>query len=241
MNEGVSIGAYTLIEDHVIIGSNTKVGNYNTICTGTTIGADCRIYHNCSIGEEPQDMKYAGEITHTRIGNRVTIRESVTINRGTAAHGTTEIGNDVLLMASAHIAHDCIVKDNVIMANLSTLGGHVKLGEWVSLGGGVLVHQFTEIGEYAFVGGGYRVVQNVPPYILTAGEPLRFAGINKIGLKRRGFSDETRNLIKRTYRMYFRAKTTRSLALKEIKDTLPKTPEVQKIVRFIESSTRGII
>lgn len=205
------------------------------------MGADCRVYHNCSIGEEPQDMKYAGEKTKTQIGDRVTIRESVTINRGTAAHGTTEIGNDVLFMTGTHIAHDCIVKDNVIMANLTTLGGHVKLGKWVSLGGGVLVHQFCEIGEYAFVGGGYRIVQNVPPYILTAGEPLRFGGINKIGLQRRGFSEATRELIKRAYRMYFRSKTTRSIALKEIKETLPDTPEIRKIVSFIESSERGII
>ncbi len=144
-------------------------------------------------------------------------------------------------MACVHVAHDCIVGDNSIMANLATLGGHVELGEWVILGGAVMVHQFTKVGAHSFVGGGFRIVQDIPPYIIAAGEPLRFAGINKIGLQRRGFSDETRVLIKNAYRTYFMSKINRSDALKKIKSELPATDEINAIVKFIKSSERGII
>ena len=144
-------------------------------------------------------------------------------------------------MACAHIAHDCIIGDNAIMANLATLGGHVELGEWVNLGGGVMVHQFNKVGSHSFVGGGYRVVRDVPPFIITAGEPLRFGGINKIGLKRRGFSDETLLLIKKFYRIYFVSKMNRSDALNKIKSEFTVTDEIKTIIQFIESSDRGII
>ena len=144
-------------------------------------------------------------------------------------------------MACAHIAHDCIIGDNTIMANLATLGGHVELGDWVNLGGGVMVHQFTKVGSQSFIGGGFRVVQDVPPFIITAGEPLRFAGINKIGLQRRGFSDETRTLIKKAYRTYFMSKMNRTDALNKIKAELSATNEIKIIIKFIESSERGII
>ncbi len=205
------------------------------------MGSNCTIYHNCSIGEAPQDLKYAGEKTQAIIGDNVIIRESVTVNRGTIAYGKTEIGNNVLLMACAHIAHDCIIGNHTIMANLATLGGHVELGEYVNLGGGVLVHQFGKIGSHSFIGGGYRVVQDVPPFIIAAGEPMRFGGINKIGLQRRGYSDETRSLIKKAYRYYFISKMNRSDAIKKIKSELPATDEINAIVQFIESSERGII
>jgi len=205
------------------------------------MGSNCTIYHNCSIGEAPQDLKYAGEKTTAIIGNNVIIRESVTINRGTIAYGKTEIGNNVLLMACAHVAHDCIIGNHTIMANLATLGGHVELGEYVNLGGGVLVHQFGKIGSHSFVGGGYRAVQDVPPFIIAAGEPLRFGGINKIGLQRRGFSDENRSLIKKAYRLFFISKMNRSDALNKIKSELPATDEINSIIQFIELSERGII
>lgn len=144
-------------------------------------------------------------------------------------------------MAYVHIAHDCMVGSHAILANLTTLGGHVEIGDWASLGGGVLIHQFCRIGEHAFIGGGYRIVQDVPPYILAAGEPLRFGGINRIGLRRRGFSSETRDLIKKVYKEYFLNKASRSEALTVIKNDLTNTTEVKKIIDFIESSERGII
>lgn len=241
MGQNVSVGAYTIIEDGVTIGDGTSIGNHNTICRGTTIGANCTIFHNTSLGEAPQDLKYGGEETLTFIGDNVLIRESVTINRGTVAYGKTVVGNNVLLMACAHVAHDCTVGDNTIMANLATLGGHVELGEWVNLGGGVMVHQFTKIGSHSFIGGGFRAVQDVPPFIIAAGEPIRFGGINKIGLERRGFSDEGRAEIKKAYRTYFLSKLTRTDALKKIKSEMSGSDHINTIIDFIESSERGII
>ena len=241
MGQNVSVGAYTIIEDGVSIGDGTSIGNHNTICRGTTIGANCTIFHNTSLGEAPQDLKYGGEETLTFIGDNVLIRESVTINRGTVAYGKTVVGNNVLLMACAHVAHDCTVGDNTIMANLATLGGHVELGEWVNLGGGVMVHQFTKIGSHSFIGGGFRAVQDVPPFIIAAGEPIRFGGINKIGLERRGFSDEGRAEIKKAYRTYFLSKLTRTDALKKIKSEMSGSDHINSIIDFIESSERGII
>ena len=217
------------------------VGNFNTICTGTIIGENCTIFHNCSIGEIPQDLKYKGEQTGTTIGSDVIVRENVTINRGTSADGTTKIGNNVLLMAAAHVAHDCIISDNVIMANMVTLGGHVEIQKYASLGGGVLVHQFCRIGAHVFIGGGFRVVQDVPPFILAVGEPLHYGGINSIGLKRRGFTTEALTNIKKVYRKYFRSDLPRSSALEKMKNEMETSAEIEEIINFIDTSERGII
>ncbi len=151
------------------------------------------------------------------------------------------VGDNVLLMASTHIAHDCIVGNNVIMANIATLGGHVEIGDWCNIGGGAMIHQFVKIGKQSLIGGGFSAKQDVPPFIIGAGIPLRFVGINKIGLERRGFSEEVRSLIKKTYRTYFMSKRNRGEALKVIKDEIPQIEEVKEIVNFIESSSRGII
>lgn len=144
-------------------------------------------------------------------------------------------------MACTHVAHDCVLGENVIMANLSTLGGHVELGDWVSLGGGVLVHQFTKVGAHVFVGGGFRIVQDVPPFILGAGEPLQFSGINQIGMRRRGFDSKARSLVKEAYRLFFRSSYNRKDALSKIRSDLEQTSEIKMIIDFIESSDRGII
>ena len=157
------------------------------------------------------------------------------------AYGTTTIGNNVLLMAGTHVAHDCIISDNVIMANMSTLGGHVEIKEYASLGGGVLVHQFCKIGSHVFIGGGFRVVQDVPAFILAAGEPLRYGGINSIGLKRRGFTTETLTNIKKAYRKYFRSDLPRSSALEKMKNEMENSVEIEEIINFIDTSERGII
>ncbi|HJL75518.1 MAG: acyl-ACP--UDP-N-acetylglucosamine O-acyltransferase [Candidatus Marinimicrobia bacterium] len=241
LGTNVAVGPYSVIEGGVVIGDDSSIGNHTTIKTGTTVGIKARIFHNCSIGEIPQDLKFGGEDTTAIIGDNVTIRESVTINRGTSAGGSTEIGNNVLLMACTHIAHDCIIGNNVIMANLATLGGHVELGDWVFLGGGVLVHQFTKVGAHVFVGGGFRIVQDVPPFILGAGEPLQYSGINQIGLRRRGFDSKSRKLIKEAYKLYFRSKHNRKNAVEKIRTDLEQTDEIKMIVDFIESSDRGII
>ena len=205
------------------------------------IGANCKIFHYSSIGEVPQDLKFGGENTTTIIGDKTIIRENVTINRGTKALGKTKIGSNCLLMASVHVAHDCILGDNVILSNLSTLGGHVQIGNWAVLGGGVLVHQFTKIGEHAFIGGGFRVVQDVPPFILAAESPLKFQGINSIGLKRRGISIDDRKLIKKIYKTFFLSGLNRKTALKVIEKEFPKNSIKELIVGFINSSERGIL
>jgi len=186
-------------------------------------------------------LKYNSEQTGTTIGSDVIVRENVTINRGTAAYGTTTIGNNVLLMAAAHVAHDCIISDNVIMANMATLGGHVEIKEYASLGGGVLVHQFCRIGAHVFIGGGFRAVQDVPPFILAVGEPLRYGGINLIGLKRRGFTKEALTNIKKIYRKYFRSDLPRSSVLEKMKNEMEDSTEIEEIINFIDISKRGII
>ena len=223
------------------IKDNTWIGNNVVICSGTEIGKNCKIYHSSVIGEKPQDLKLKGEETLTIIGDEVMIREFVTINRGTIESGKTIIGNKSYLMASTHVAHDCIIGESVIMSNLATLGGHVEIDDKVIISGGVLVHQFCKIGSYSFIGGGYRVVQDVPPFIMAAGEPLKYSGINSIGLRRNGYSINTRKNIKEAYRLLFREKISREKAISQIKNTFPDNPEVKKIISFIENSTRGLI
>ena len=237
----MSVGPYSIIEEGVTIGSGTSVGNFTTIKKGTSIGNQCNIFHNCSIGEIPQDLKFKGEETQVEIGDKVIIRESVTINRGTSDRGKTTVGSKVLLMATVHIAHDCIVENNVIMSNLTTLGGHVTVEEYTILGGCVLVHQFTKIGAHVIIGGGFRAVQDVPPYILAAGEPLKFKGLNKIGLERRGFSKETIAAIKKAYRMIYISKMPKKEAIETIQNDLSDIPEALRVADFLISSERGII
>ncbi len=217
------------------------IGNHVTIASGTRIGTECKVFHSSSIGEIPQDIKFSGEQTEAIIGDRTTIREFVTVNRGTKAAGKTIIGDDCLLMAYVHIAHDCVIGNHVIMSNMTTLGGHVNIGDWASLGGGVMVHQFCNIGEHAFIGAGYWAVQDVPPYILAAGTPLKFEGINSIGLKRRGFSIEGRKMIKDIYKLYFRSDLNRKDTILKIMGGFPDSKYKICILDFVQSSDRGII
>ena len=237
----VAIGPYSVIQENTEIGDESTIGNNTIICKNTKIGSRCKIFHSSSIGEIPQDLKFEGEETETIIGDETIIREYVTVNRGTKALGKTEIGSKCLLMASTHVAHDCILGNNVILSNLTTLGGHVNISDWVVLGGGVLVHQFTHIGEHAFVGGGFRVVQDIPPFILAADNPLQFKGINNVGLKRRGFSSEDRKLIKSIYKIYFRSGKNKNDALSTIQSEFQESEVAKKIITFINQSNRGII
>ena len=241
MGTSVKVGPYSVIENDVTIGDDCKIGNFVTICSDTSLAEGCHVLHCSSIGEIPQDLKFDGERTKTIIGARTRIREYVTVNRGTKALGETKIGSDCLLMASTHVAHDCILGDNVIMSNLSTLGGHVEVGEWAVLGGGVLVHQFTKIGAHAFIGGGFRAVQDVPPFILAAEHPLSYKGVNSVGLKRRGFSLEDRKLIKKTYHIYFKSGLNRDDALNKIEKEISSSVIKDQIINFIQTSDRGII
>ncbi len=193
------------------------------------------------IGELPQDMKFDGDNTTVKIGDETVIREFVTIHRGTKARGETTIGKNVVLMAYSHVAHDCVLGNNVTMINLVTLGGHVEIDDWAMLSGGVMVHQFVKIGAHAFIGGLFRVSQDVPPFVMAVGEPLKYSGINSVGLRRRGFSSKDRINIKHAYRLYFRSGLNPSEALKKIKSKFHNDKNILSIVNFIENSKRGII
>ena len=241
IGDDVTIGPFSIIEAGVSIGDRTTVGNNVTISSGTRIGEDCKVFHSASIGAIPQDLKYNNEETFLYIGDRTVIREFVSINKGTSALGKTEIGSDCLLMASVHVAHDCVVGINVIMSNLTTLGGHVNIDDWAILSGGVLVHQFCNISKHAFIGAGALVTQDVPPFILAAGSPVEYSGINSVGLKRRGFSIDDRKELKNIYKMYFRSKNNRKENLSKIKKELASFKYTNLIVDFIENSERGII
>lgn len=186
-------------------------------------------------------MKYRGEDTTAEIGEGVTIREHVTVHRGSRARGRTEIGDRSYVMAYVHVAHDCLVGENVILTNSVQLGGHVSVDDWVIIGGIVAVHQFCKIGAHAFIGGGFRVVKDVPPYVMAAGEPLRFCGLNSVGLRQRGFKKEARQNIKEAYRLIYRSSLNTSQALEQIRKNLPQTKEIQEILSFAENSERGLI
>ena len=241
IGENVKIGPFVIIENDVVIGDGTEIKSSAVIKSGARIGKECRIFQSAVISEIPQDLKFSGEKTLLEIGDRTTVREFCTLNRGTSELGKSSIGNDCLLMAYVHVAHDCVIGDKTILANGVQLAGHVSIGYHVTIGGMTPIHQFCNVGDHAFVGGGYRVVQDVPPYILASGEPLKFAGVNNVGLRRRGFSSESRMNIKRVYKQIFYSAMNMSESIKEIKSNIEQTEEVKIILNFIENSNRGLI
>ena len=242
IGRNVSIGPYCIIEDNVTIGDNTNIGSHTVIKEYTEIGKNCNIFSHCVIGEVPQDKKYDGEKSHLIIGDNNTIREFCTLNRGTVESGLTQIGDNCLFMAYVHIAHDCILKNDIILANGVQLGGHVNIDNYGIVGGMTPVHQFCKIGSHAFVGGGLRVVQDVPPYIIANGEPLKFSGINILGLRRRKFSSEQRNNIKKVYKLIYNSNYNLSQAIDQIESSFDcKDNSIKDIIKFIKSSSRGLI
>jgi UDP-N-acetylglucosamine acyltransferase len=241
IGRNVSIGPFTVVESNTEIGDNTRIESCVKVGYGARIGKDCHIFHGAVISEIPQDLKFQGEDTIVIIGDRTQIREYTTIHRGTKARQKTQIGSDCLLMAYTHIAHDCIVGNHVILVNAVMLGGHVTIDDWASIGGMTGVHQFAHIGKHAFIGGGYRCPQDVPPYILAAGEPLKFNGLNVVGLRRHGFSNESINQLKEVYRIIYRSEFNISQALDQISSGFEPTEDIQEIVSFIQESKRGII
>lgn len=237
----VEIGPYSIIRSKVKIGDRTKIGPYVTIDSYTEIGPECEIYQYASIGAPPQDLKFRGEETYVKIGRGTRIREFVTINRGTAGGGgITEVGDENFLMAYSHIAHDCRTGRRVIMANGATLAGHITLGDFVTIGGLVAVHQFVNIGDFAYIGGKSAVVKDVPPYVIAAGDRAVLHGLNKVGLGRQGFSDESLTALKKTYRILFRIGLTLNEAVERVKAEVEMLPEVRKFIDFIQASQRGI-
>jgi len=238
----VTIGPYSVISGNVEIGDDCQIGTQAVILPGARIGRECKIYHHAVISEIPQDLKFAGEETTAEIGDRTVIREFVTVNRGTSQHWRTVVGSDCLLMAYVHIAHDCIVGNHVIMANAVNLAGHVEIEDWVIVGGMVGVLQFSRIGQHSIIGGQYRVNKDVPPYIMAAREPLSYEGLNRVGLKRRNFPQETILALKRAYNLIYHSEYNVSDAIRKIEETPDSIiPEVRNVIEFIQKSSRGII
>lgn len=242
--EDVEIGPYAVIGGQVKIGKGTKVGPHAVVEGWTTIGEYNHIFQLASVGAIPQDLKYKGEETYLKIGDRNIIREFSTINLGTVTgDGETTIGNDNLFMAYSHVAHDCHIGNSVIMANAATLAGHITVEDFANIGGLSAVHQFTRIGAHSMIGGGTLVGRDLPPFTIAATGSKRDAelrGVNLIGLKRRGFSDESISSIKKTY-MIFTSDCKADEALARIRAEVPQTPEVQQFLAFVESSQRGCI
>lgn len=241
ISSDVKVGPYTIINDETEIGQGTEIGSHVLIDSGTIIGENCKIHHGAVLGTLPQDLKFGGEKTLLTIGDNTVIREYATLNRGTKYREKTVVGNDCFIMIYAHVAHDCLLGDHVILANSANLAGHVEIGDYAIIGGVVPVHQFVKIGAHSIVGGGFRVQKDICPFALVGGYPLKTMGLNIIGLKRRGFPEKTIGILKQTFKLLFRSELNTSQAVKRIKSELEIIPEVQTILDFIAKSERGII
>jgi UDP-N-acetylglucosamine acyltransferase len=242
ISEGVEIGPYSVIEKNVLIGEGTKIGPHVVIREGTYIGKQCQISQFASIGEAPQFLGYKGEKTFLQIGDHNIIREFVTLHRGTIkGGGKTVIGNENFLMAYSHVAHDCQIGNQVVMANGATLAGHILIEDCAIIGGLAAVHQFCRVGTYAIIGGLTGVLLDIPPYTKAQGDLAKLFGLNTIGLKRANFSEETLKALKKAYRIIFRSSLTLEKAMKRVvEDEISQKPEVQHFLQFIQCSKRGI-
>ena len=242
IGQNCEIGAFAYIDKNVVIGDNCVIMPHASVLYGTRMGNNNRIFHGAVIGGVPQDLKFRGEDTTCEIGDNNMIRENVTINRGTASRGKTVVGSNNLFMENSHIGHDCIIGSGCIIGNSSKMAGEVIIDDNAILSACVLVHQFCHIGGYVMVQGGSRFSMDVPPYIIVGREPARYCGLNIVGLRRRGFSNETITNIRSAYRLIYESDNNVSTGLAKIKETITRTPEIEYIVNFIErQSERGII
>jgi len=237
----VVIEPFTSIDNNVEIGEGSWIGSNVTIMEGARIGKNCNIFPGSVIAAIPQDLKFKGEETTAEIGNNTTIRECVTINRGTSDRLKTSIGDNCLIMAYSHIAHDCFIGNHCVFSNNSTLAGHITIGNHVILAGLVAVHQFCTIGDYSFVAGGSLVRKDVPPYVKAAREPLSYVGINSVGLRRRGFTSEKITEIQNIYRILYQKKYNNTQAAEIIEAEMVASPERDEILQFVKNSKRGIM
>jgi UDP-N-acetylglucosamine acyltransferase len=238
----VQIGAFTIIGADVVIGAGTWVGPHAVINGPTRIGANNKVFQFASLGDAPQDKKYNGEPTRLEIGDRNVFRESVTVNRGTTHDkGVTHIGDDNLLMAYSHVAHDCHLGNQIVMANCATLGGHVEIGDWVTMGGLSAVHQHTKVGAHCFIAHNAAVTRDVPPYVMAVGRPAVPHSVNSVGLQRRGFTPAQILNIRRAYRLLYRSGLKLQAAIEQLETTAQTQPEIAPFVAFIKRSSRSIV
>lgn len=250
LGKNISVGPFAVIEENVTISDDCEIGPNTLIARGTTLGRAVKVFHGACLGTAPQDLKYAGEPTRLEVGDDTVIREFVYANRGTSVKekflsgtndGTTRIGARCLIMGYTHIAHDSLVGDEVVIANGVQFGGHVTIENFCTIGGTSVVHQFGMVGAYAMVGGNFRVMKDVPPFITAGSEPIRFEGVNSVGLRRRGFSQERIEQIKNVYRVLLRSGFNVSDALKKIGNEFPPHEDITRIVEFVKKSKRGIL
>lgn len=241
IGKNVKIGPFCVIEGDVEIGDNCVIESNASIMNGTTMGEGCKVFPGAIVGAVPQDLKFKGEYSTITIGKNTIIREYCTLNRGTAANFQTKIGDNCLLMAYVHVAHDCVIGNNCILANNVNLAGHIVIHDFAVLGGISAIHQFVKIGAHAMLGGGSLVRKDIPPYVKAAREPLSYAGVNSIGLKRRGFSTEQINHIQAIYRTIFVKGYNTSQALKIVETTIDVSPERDYILSFIKGADRGVM
>jgi len=241
LGSDVTIDSFSTIHENVEIGAGTWIGSNVTIMNGARIGKNCKIFPGSVISAIPQDLKFSGEDSFVQIGDHSVIRECVTVNRGTSAHGVTSIGSNCLIMAYSHIAHDCIVGDYSVFSNNSTLAGHVKIGKKVILSGFTAVNQFCNIGDFAFVAGGARIRKDIPPFVKAGRDPIAFVGINSVGLRRNGYNVSQINNIQDIYRIIFQKKFNTSQALGILEKNMEMSLEKSQVIDFIKKSDRGII
>lgn len=246
IHPGAKIGAnciiepFVYIEDNVVIGDNCHIMAHSSVLSGTRMGNNNKVFHGAVVGGIPQDLKFVGEDTTLEIGDNNMIRENVTLNRGTASKGKTVIGNNNLFMENSHIGHDCVIGNNCIIGNSSKIAGEVVIEDFAILSACVLVHQFSHLGGHIMVQGGSKVSKDIPPYVIAGREPLHYCNLNLVGLRRRGFSNETITNIHNAYRLLYEGTVTAGIA--KIKESLPMTPEIQEVIDFVEKkSERGII
>ncbi len=241
LGDGVVVEPFAIIGPNVTVGKDTKIRSMALIDRDTEIGESSEICHGAAVGGDPQDLKYAGERTFLRIGDRTVIREFATLNRGTGEGGATVVGNDCLICAYAHVAHDCVVGDHVVLVNVVNLAGHVHVEDYAFIGGLTGVQQFVRIGAHAYIGGASRVMKDIPPYFKLGGVPTRPIEVNTVGLMRRGFGEEALAALRQCYRLLYLSDLNTTQAIKRIREDVVETEEVRRLIAFIENSSRGII
>jgi len=241
LGDNITISPYAVVEDDVEIGNDCEIGPHTVIYNGARIADRVIIKQGAAVSNVSQDLKYAGEEAYFYIGEDTVIREFATLHKGTKETGFSRVGKNCLLMAFCHVAHDVVVGDNCIIANSVLLAGHTLIEDYVIIGGITPVHQFCKVGQHSMIGGGFRIVKDVPPYILAGSEPLKYAGLNSIGLRRRGFSNDDIMILKKTYALLYNSGLNFSVAKVKIKEELGENHLVQNVLQFLDSCTRGII